>query len=95
MRCAINKSRSDETIINWYSWLLRESTTTRRLHHFYWTMEKCGESFADSGSGPYCFKFFTDDLDLQMDDNSGVFQYADDSNIVIPVWNNEALQTVC
>ena len=46
-----------------------------------------------SVSGPYLFNIFINDLELEINRIPALFKYADDSNIVIPVWKNMASRT--
>ena len=39
-----------------------------------------------SVSGPYLFNIFLNDLDIDGED--ALFKYADDSNIIVPVWSD-------
>ena len=39
-----------------------------------------------SVTGPYLFNIFINDLEIEIDHESALFKYADDSNILVPVW---------
>ena len=39
-----------------------------------------------SVSGPYLFNIFLNDLEVDIDGEKALFKYADDSNIIVPVW---------
>ncbi len=42
-----------------------------------------------SVSGPYLFNiFFLNDLEVDIDGENALFEYADDSNIIVPVWSD-------
>ena len=55
-------------------------------------MEKCEQRHClrYSVSGPYLFNIFINDLELEIGSNPALFKYANDSNIAIPIWKNEA-----
>ncbi|CAB3980944.1 Hypothetical predicted protein [Paramuricea clavata] len=40
-----------------------------------------------SVSGPYLFNIFLNDLEVDIDGENALFKYADDSNIIVPVWS--------
>ena len=39
-------------------------------------------------SGPYLFSTFINDLEIRIDNSPTLFKYADDSTLIVPVWNN-------
>ena len=39
-------------------------------------------------SGPYLFNVFLNDLNVQLEGVDILFKYADDTNIVIPLWKD-------
>ena len=41
-----------------------------------------------SVSGPYLFNIFLNDLEVDIDGENALFKYADDSNIIVPVWSD-------
>ena len=41
-----------------------------------------------SVSGPYLFNIFLNDLEVNIDGENALFKYADDSNIIVPVWSD-------
>ena len=40
----------------------------------------------ESVTGPCLFNIFINDLEIEIDHESALFKYADDSNILVPVW---------
>ena len=38
--------------------------------------------------GPYLFNIFLNDLEVDIDGENALFKYADDSNIIVPVWSD-------
>ena len=46
-----------------------------------------------SVSGPCLFNVFLNNLDIQLDSVNILFKYADDSNIVVPLWKDRVDQS--
>ena len=46
-----------------------------------------------SMSGSYLYDVFMNDLELDLDGRPALFKYADDSNTIVPVWENQVCRT--
>ena len=47
-----------------------------------------------SVSGPYLFNIFINDLEIDIDHESALFKYTDDSNILVPVYKKKERHNV-
>ena len=75
-------------IINWYISFL-EGRLQRILHNDFvgdWKMVNKGTT-QGSGSGPFLFNIFLNDLEIKQGSEDALCKYADDSTIIAPVWN--------
>ena len=74
-------------IINWYLNFLkdRQQRVVYKDYHGEWKYVNKGTT-QESVSGPYLFNIFINDLEIEIDHESALFKYADDSNILVPVW---------
>ena len=76
-------------IVNWYHSFLsgRQQRVYFNNHCCIWKEVNKGAT-QGSVSGPYLFNIFLNDLEIELNGVQSLFKYADDSNIVAPVWKN-------
>ena len=81
-------------IINWYLSFLENRKQRVVYTEFVEEWKNVNRGIVQGSlSGPYLFKIFINDLELEVDGNPTPFKYADDSNITIPIWKNKASRT--
>ena len=74
-------------IVNWYLSFLKDRQQ-RIVQGDYYGSWKCVNKGTTQGSlsGPYLFNIFMNDLEIDINHENALFKYADDSNILVPVW---------
>ena len=79
----------NRNIVNWYLRFLenRQQQVVNYGFTGQWKPVNKGTT-QRSVSGLYLFNIFINDLELEIDNKTVLFKYADDSTIIVPVWSN-------
>ena len=76
-------------IINWYLSFLENRQQRLVCNDFVGQWKQVNKGTTQgSVSGPFLFRIFLNDLEINLGSESAVIKYADDTSIIVPVWKD-------